>query len=77
MLNTEKLRAEYEATLPPLILRKHVAEYTGGLYTVPTMRVYDSQGKGPRNRIRRGQEICYQKADFIEWLLNRLEAVND
>ena len=76
MLDINKLRAEYEATLPPLVLRKHIAKCRGGRYTPQTMQVYDSQGKGPGNKIRRGRDVCYPKADLIDWVISQLEDIN-
>lgn len=77
MIDFQKLREEYEKTLPPVIARNDIATYTGGLYTTGTMQVYDSKGIGVKNLVRlKGRKIGYPKQDLIDWLINHMEDAN-
>jgi len=77
MCKLEKLKENLERDLPPIIARKDVKRYTGGLYSPKTLANEDCQGTGVPNLIKlkgghRGS-VAYLKADFIEWFLNKVD----
>lgn len=78
MCNLEKLRLELEKELPPIIARKDIKKYTGGLFSHRTLANEDCQGRGIKNRIKlkgktRGS-VAYTKADFIDWFIKKIDA---
>lgn len=62
--------SELLKTLPPVIPRKDIDRYLGGLVSKGYLANLDSQGKGPR-KFRCGRNIGYLRADLVEWLSQR------
>lgn len=76
MTQIEQIRQELENSLPPIIARKEVKKYTGGMFSPRTLANEDSQGTGIKNRIKmkgtRGG-VGYLKNDFIDWFVHKLQ----
>lgn len=55
-----------------LVARKEVKQFTGGLLNPRTMANYDSQGRGPRGKIKLGtRAVAYPVANLVLWLRGR------
>ncbi len=54
--------------LPPVIARKKVAHYLGGVITPCALANADSRGRGPKGRFNVGRTVCYDTAQLLEWL---------
>ena len=59
-----------EAWGSPLVARKDVGKFSGGLLHPRTMANLDSQGKGP-GKILVGGRACYGTWALVEWLEQR------
>lgn len=78
MVNLAKLRADLEAALPPIVARRKIDYYLGGLYKGETMAVYDSQGKGIKDPVRMADgKVGYLKDNLIDWFISKVEVAND
>lgn len=54
--------------LPPVISRKHVEKYLGGLVTSKTLANHDAAGMGPRVRIETRHGVMYPTIFLLEWI---------
>ena len=59
--------SELLKTLPPVIPRKDIDRYLGGLVSKGYLANLDSQNKGPR-RFTAGRHVAYLRSDLVEWL---------
>ncbi|SDK96491.1 hypothetical protein SAMN05660337_3497 [Maridesulfovibrio ferrireducens] len=59
-------------TLPPIIARKDVQLYLGGLISSGYLANLDSQGRGPKS-IKSGRRVAYLRGDLITWLESWLQ----
>jgi len=55
----------------PFVARQEVSRFTGGILTPSYLANLDSQGKGPKGRIRVGRKIAYPVREFVAWLESR------
>jgi len=55
----------------PYVARTQIERFTGGIMTSKYMANLDSQGLGPKGRIRVGRKIAYPVNEFIHWLESR------
>lgn len=55
-------------TLPAIIARGDAGRFTGGLVSPKTLANHDSEGTGPRVRIRFCKKVAYPLAYFLEYL---------
>ena len=53
--------------LPPVIARKDINQYLGGLISSGYLANLDSLGKGPAS-IKSGRRVTYLREDLIAWL---------
>lgn len=58
-----------------LVARDRISDFTGGLISPGRMANLDSQGAGPRNRIRVGRKVAYPVTDLVEWLTQRAQII--
>jgi len=65
--------SELLKTLPPVIPRKDIDRYLGGLVSKGYLANLDSQNKGPR-KFKCGRNIGYLRNDLVEWLSLRSQA---
>lgn len=57
----------------PLVARREVGRFSGGMLTPKTMANHDSLGTGPK-RIRIGRQVAYPVDALVEWLRERSSA---
>ncbi|MGE4556088.1 MAG: hypothetical protein AB7D07_04605 [Desulfovibrionaceae bacterium] len=57
-------------SLPPIVPRKDIDRYLGGIISKGYLANLDSQGKGPR-KFRCGRNVGYLREDLIAWLEER------
>ncbi len=71
---TSILKTLADAWHSPLVARKEVDKFSGGLLNPRTMSNLDCNGKGPP-RIRLGRCIAYPTVDLIKWMEDRMEVL--
>jgi len=62
-------------TLPPIVARKEIARYLGGIISKGYLANLDSEGQGPK-RIRIGRHVGYLREDLIAWLQARSSVID-
>lgn len=62
--------------LPSFFRRADVERLTNGLVKATTLANLAYEGKGPRTH-RMGKHICYMKTEFLAWMVNYYEGIND
>ena len=67
----EEMRKRLLAELPPVIARKHVGTFLGGLVSSESMANYDARREGPRNAMSVGDNVAYYREELVDWLLVR------
>jgi len=55
------------------VSRSQVGKFSGGILHPRTLANLDSQGLGPRNRIKVGRKVAYPVAELCEWMAERAE----
>jgi len=70
-LNQEErsLIEAWENNLPPIIARKHVDYFTGGILTRSRLAEADCRGEGPADPIRIGRCVSYWTRHLLAWLV--------
>ena len=51
-----------------IVARSEVGRFSGGVVSPAYMANFDSQARGPRNRLRVGRKIAYPVQDLVRWL---------
>ena len=54
--------------LPPVIARKRVYDYFGGVVTPKALANADYKGVGPRVKWEVGRNVCYPTPYLLEWM---------
>lgn len=67
----EEMRKRLLAELPPVIARKQVGLFLGGLVTTESMSNYDARREGPKNAMSVGDSVAYYREELVDWLLTR------
>lgn len=82
MRKPRKLTAEEEefistlvSSLPPVIARKEVNRYLGGMVASQTLSNADSAGMGPEVAYRVGRTITYRTESLVRWVVDRFGVV--
>ena len=52
----------------PYVARKSVSEFSGGALSPRTLANCDSKGRGPKDRIMIGRQICYPIDSLLDWM---------
>ena len=60
-----------------IVARSEISKFTGGLFSPGRMRNLDSQGKGPKIRIRSGRKIAYDVDSLVEWLRDYCSVIQE
>jgi len=55
----------------PVVARKAIREFSGGVLSPKTMANEDCNGTGPEGRFLLMNQVCYPVANLIEWLKSR------
>lgn len=56
---------------PGMIPREQLAKFLG--LSRRTLANYDGVGEGPRNPLRIGQKVLYEKSEVVTWLIVRAQ----
>lgn len=82
MRNSKKLSPEEEefistlvSGLPPVIARKEVKRYLGGMIASQTLCNADSAGVGPEVAYRVGRVVTYRTESLVRWIVERFGVV--
>lgn len=59
------------ASLPPIIARKEVHKFLGGIVASQTLSNADAAGQGPENAFRVGKVVVYHTESLIRWIVER------
>lgn len=59
------------ANLPPVIARKEVSRFLGGVVASQTLCNADASGEGPEKAFRVGRNIVYRTDSLLGWLVKR------
>lgn len=59
----------------PYISRQEIGAFTGGILNPKTLANLDSQGKGPKGRVRVGRKVAYCVDELILWMEQRAEVL--
>lgn len=62
--------SELLQTLPPLISRKDIDRYLGGIISRGYLANLQSMGEGPPS-VKIGRNVAYLRAPFVAWLVSR------
>lgn len=57
--------------LPPIIARAEVHKLLGGAVSPKTLANADSQGIGPKGRIKIGRRVAYETEALVAWLQSK------
>lgn len=68
--------SELRQTLPPIVARKKLDQYLGGIISKAYMANLDSQGEGPP-QVRFGKNVGYLRDPLVDWLQSRLRSANE
>jgi hypothetical protein len=60
----------------PYVAREEIHHFSGGLLTAKYCANLDSQGKGPKGRIRCGRKIAYPTSSVVEFLESRSSSLD-
>ncbi len=72
-MRKEELKEQFLKVFPPLVPRNQVGVLTGGLVSPKSLANKDSQGLGPRKKVRFGGKVAYPREVLIEWILEQIE----
>lgn len=82
MRSARKLSPEEEefvstlvSSLPPVIARKEVKRYLGGMIASQTLCNADSAGVGPEVAYRVGRMVTYRTESLTRWIVDRFGVV--
>ncbi len=59
--------------LPPVIARKEVEHFLGGLVARKTLANADARGEGPEVAWAVGRNVAYRTRSLLEWVLRNFE----
>ena len=59
----------WEQCLPPVIARKHVEWFTGGVLKRQRLAAADSDGDGPADPVRVGRCVSYWTRHLLAWMV--------
>lgn len=59
----------WESLLPPVIARKEVGWFLGGIITTGCLAKMDSRGEGPQGRVGIGSCVAYLTRNLLVWLV--------
>lgn len=59
---------QYLEALPPLIARKRVEHFLGGIISRKTLSNDDAAGCGPRVRLKIGEDVAYPREYLLDYL---------
>jgi hypothetical protein len=60
--------------LPPIVSRKQVGHYLGGLVSSKTLANHDAKGTGPRVVLQTQLGVAYPATVLLEWIEKKMNA---
>ena len=57
------------SNLPPVIARKEVMRFLGGIVAPQTLSNADSSGEGPEDAFRVGNSVVYRTESLVRWIV--------
>lgn len=72
---TEEQREFIESLLdelPPVIARKQIDKFLGGVVAAQTLANADGQGEGPEISYKVGRSIVYKTESLLRWIVQNL-----
>ena len=57
------------SSLPPVIARKVVMRFLGGIVAPQTLSNADSSGEGPEDAFRVGNSVVYRTESLVRWIV--------
>ncbi len=57
------------SSLPPVIARKEVMRFLGGIVAPQTLSNADSSGEGPEDAFRVGNSVVYRTESLVRWIV--------
>ena len=67
-MNKDYFQKLAEAWPSSFVARTQVDVFSGGLLNPRTLANRDSEGTGPKVKIKMGRKIAYDKESLIEWM---------
>ena len=58
------------ANLPPVIARKEVTRFLGGIVAPQTLSNADASGVGPEDAFRVGNSVVYRTESLVRWIVD-------
>ncbi len=58
------------SNLPPVIARKEVVRFLGGIVAPQTLSNADSSGEGPEDAFRVGNSVVYRTESLVRWIVD-------
>lgn len=58
------------ANLPPVIARKEVTRFLGGIVAPQTLANADASGEGPEDAFRVGNSVVYRAESLVRWIVD-------
>ena len=66
--DTQEFLAILAAELPPVIARKDVERFLGGIVTRKTLANADAKGEGPQDAYAVGRNVIYPRESLLEYV---------
>ena len=60
------------ADLPPVIARKQIDKFLGGVVAAQTLANADGHGEGPEIAYRIGRSVVYKTESLLRWIVQHL-----
>jgi len=67
----QEFAALLTGSLPPVIARKEIDRFLGGLVAKKTMANLDDAGNGPEVAYKVGRSVVYRTDSLVSWLISR------
>ena len=64
--------SELENSLPKFFDRIAAARSLGGIISAKTLAYSDAQGTGPKQTMKIGRKVFYERTSFLEWLRTKI-----
>ena len=58
------------SNLPPVIARKEVTRFLGGIVAPQTLSNADASGEGPEDAFRVGNSVVYRTESLVRWIVD-------
>ena len=71
-LDEQEFVKELTSALPPVIARKDVDRFLGGIVAPKTLSNADESGDGPEVAYKVGRSVAYRTESLVIWIVGRL-----